>query len=466
MFALRSYVRGLRKAGAVTAAIRQAQRVSSAVTSTVTDTHPDQGEEQPVRVQQLRYNHHLSIQPRKAANPYNQQPLDAFIEDVNKDLQIPFTKPGFKSVNRIIEGLSKIEFSITSSLQLYEVRTIFTSTTGVYILEKLSKLAQSGKWPLDPEGVKQAKLIANLARMPRMGPGRVHLLHMAGCNSLEDLYKPGMQQYLSAGQWIGLQYHDHLRQGTSLEAANGLLEFCKKISPPSFEWILAGDHRRGVVSNDITLLLLQADHVDPPLPPRDHLLKALTSFAYPSQFKTPQYPARVKRTSTPLQEILPLLEDEGLVSTNGKKTFKSWNGVIRLPGLNEQEWQDRGSRLQAIRDKRGDYRSLIIHLIPQKSLGAALIHSTGDKEFQKYVNRRARLEKLRLNDSGLWQWVEHEHASHWKMVETYTEESIFHKLGMQYVQPEHRSHADWRIRAISNPHPKKKNFIVPLPEEL
>lgn len=123
--------------------------------------------------------------------------------------------------------------------------------------------------------------------------------------------------------------------------------------------------RRGVNSPDINLMVLHPDHVHVPLPPSPEALpKSHKRYGYIARFDAHPYLYKLERTWTPLQEeIVPYLELRGLIAKTRKKIFKSWYGVIRLPGLNEQEWQNADTRLQAIRNKQGDYRRLNIQYV-------------------------------------------------------------------------------------------------------
>lgn len=96
-------------------------------------------------------------------------------------------------------------------------------------------------------------------------------------------------------------------------------------------------------------------------------------------------------------------------------------------------------------------------MIPQKSLGAALIHLTGDSEVLRWLKGCSLKKGLYLNDYGLWRWVGHEAKSenadiengipsdegHWEMLQAYTEEEVFKQIGLDFIPPQHRNFHSW-----------------------
>jgi DNA polymerase (family X) len=75
--------------------------------------------------------------------------------------------------------------------------------------------------------------------------------------------------------------------------------------------------------------------------------------------------------------------------------------------------------------------------VPDKSFGAALLHSTGSGDFNMGMRSYAKRKGMLLNQYGLFQ-------DERKIAGT-TEESIFKKLGLQGIPPQHREDF-WSIK--------------------
>lgn len=119
--------------------------------------------------------------------------------------------------------------------------------------------------------------------------------------------------------------------------------------------------RRDVVSPIIRLIVAHPDHIHVPLPPplstvqKSHKVQGYVP-TFESVGHNKKAKKKVERPWTPLQStIIPLLTSRGLIAANSKKLPKSWKGLIRVPGLIEQEWQDVLSRNQAIKNKEGEF---------------------------------------------------------------------------------------------------------------
>ncbi len=102
------------------------------------------------------------------------------------------------------------------------------------------------------------------------------------------------------------------------------------------------------------------------------------------------------------------------VSSNPKKVmdfFVSLPGVVKIWG--------KGATKASVRMKAG--YDMDIRVVPKKSYGSALQYFTGSKEHNIATRKIARDKGLKLNEYGIK-----------------TEEEIYKKLGMQYVEPEMR----------------------------
>ena len=86
-----------------------------------------------------------------------------------------------------------------------------------------------------------------------------------------------------------------------------------------------------------------------------------------------------------------------------------------------------------------------LRLVPEANFGAALMYFTGSKDHNVKVRGLAQKRKMTLNEWGLYKLDEYEKAKKEvakpppiKAVASETEEAIYQKLGMQYVEPELR----------------------------
>jgi DNA polymerase (family 10) len=86
-----------------------------------------------------------------------------------------------------------------------------------------------------------------------------------------------------------------------------------------------------------------------------------------------------------------------------------------------------------------------LRLVPQENFGAACMYFTGSKDHNVKVRGLALKQKMTLNEWGLYKLDEYDKAKKEiakpppiKAVASETEEGIYKKLGMQYVEPELR----------------------------
>jgi DNA polymerase (family 10) len=86
-----------------------------------------------------------------------------------------------------------------------------------------------------------------------------------------------------------------------------------------------------------------------------------------------------------------------------------------------------------------------LRLVPEENFGAALMYFTGSKDHNVKVRGLALKQKMTLNEWGLYKLDEYEGAKKEtakappiKPVASRTEEEIYRKLGLQYVEPELR----------------------------
>jgi DNA polymerase beta len=202
----------------------------------------------------------------------------------------------------------------------------------------------------------------------------------------------------------------------------------------------------------------------PPLQPR--IRKIINKRAFVTQ--------EIKSTSPLFNDVVPILQERGLIAEHISSGIRRWQGVVRVPEKNDNgEWCTRDKQTTGIRTMTGKFRrldlkyvlylyctlhALIIFrpsLVPLKSEGAGLIAFTGDLQFKKYLLLRAVKMGLYLNEFGLWKWCSNNttqpqnsaapsetgsrQEGYWRLIKARTEQNIFEHLDMEYIEPHRRN---------------------------
>lgn len=122
------------------------------------------------------------------------------------------------------------------------------------------------------------------------------------------------------------------------------------------------------------------------------------------------------------------------ISKNSKKVmeyFVSLPQVINVIGQGETK--------SSIKIKGG--LNVDLRVVPESSFGAALNYFTGSKDHNVALRQLAIDKGLKLNEYGLFSPVARRKASYgggWRMIAGKTEEEIYKKLGLDYIEPELR----------------------------
>ena len=97
-----------------------------------------------------------------------------------------------------------------------------------------------------------------------------------------------------------------------------------------------------------------------------------------------------------------------------------------------------------------------------------MISLTGDLELNRHLRLKAIKQGMHLNEFGLWRWVsdnfqgteetegaaeteeaeENKRSGYWQLIRVTTEEEIFERLGMDFVEPHRRNFAFINQRAV------------------
>ncbi len=122
-----------------------------------------------------------------------------------------------------------------------------------------------------------------------------------------------------------------------------------------------------------------------------------------------------------------------VISRNPQKVmdfFVSLPGVVKIWG--------KGSTKASVRMKEGF--DMDIRVVPKNSYGSALQYFTGSKEHNIVTRRLAMDRGLKLSEYGLFRGK--------RMIASETEEGIYKKLGMQWMEPELRENQGEIVAAL------------------
>ncbi|PPQ92859.1 hypothetical protein CVT25_004347 [Psilocybe cyanescens] len=317
----------------------------------------------------------------------------------------------------------------------------------------------------------RTRTIKEISALPGIGLATAKKLVEAGCTTPQDLKSLRFSSMLSAKQLAKIKYAGLLAPVQRQEAQD-LLAFCCESLDPQYEVTLVGDYRRGIMTfPEIRIMVTHPDFVHLPLPPIPSLDENMPSTKRPRGKKRSDANPNLLHTA-----VIPILQQRGLIAETFSSNYRSWEGMIRLPGP-QGEWGSRSDRMTAINNVEGLYRKMKIDIIPQKSRGASLICLTGDSDFEKDICYRARQRNMLFNEYGLWKWTStpseatptstfipantdpndsqnHSH-SFWSLLHSSTEEDIFKQLGMEPIDPTRRNFS------YITPKQRKKRTAIP-----
>lgn len=306
--------------------------------------------------------------------------------------------------------------------------------------EGLSSVQREPVPELDIETRKKA--IASLQLVPGIGKKLATDLVNEGCLSLQHLRDPHFKDLLSPPIQVGVEFIDHILQEVTREQTESSIALIRDALEPTFEIHAVGPFRRGLPSSPSLSLLLLHPSYNPPLPtpayPPDEPGKGKKRGRNPHAFR-PAYSAGSQSTLM-ARRVLKRLTEEGVIAGVLSSSTELSVAVVRMPRAGES----REERLRAVERREGVFRKAEFHLAPFKSKAAALLALTGDAEFLRDAQTRALEQRMHLSEYGLWQWVSldsprYEDEGKWERMEVASEQELFEKLGMAWVEPEKRN---------------------------
>ncbi|KAK7468960.1 hypothetical protein VKT23_003459 [Stygiomarasmius scandens] len=379
-----------------------------------------------------------------------------------------------RTLRTAIDAIECTHTKIKSKADAEAIKSV-GATTAQVVADHLNSEAQK----LDPQTEqvrKKAKAI--LQQVPGIGIAKADKLISEGCYSIAHLRRPEYTELLTPVQKINLKYFEHLQRPVQRVESELVADFIRSSLSSEFEVILTGSYRRGFpISSSITLMLLHPSYVHIPYPdvssPFSEAAKEKSARRGRVQvaFRESFTKMAAKSQSLLVSQIIPCLEERGLLADTVSIGTKKWIGIVRVPevddeGVDSNAIMARRKRRDKIRKMQGGYRKLEINLVPQKSRAAALLALTGDIEFNRDMRLRANKMGMHLDEFGLWRWNSLEPSSSSlssepmlpspppaesaseptsapsllpTLVPTPTEESIFEELGIPYIPPEKRN---------------------------
>ncbi|KAF9483507.1 Nucleotidyltransferase [Pholiota conissans] len=395
-------------------------------------------------------------------------------EELKSDVN-PFRLNAF---SKAIDSILAVDFPIRSGNDVYAVPGIGPGIVKRINEHLLRRYADNAEMDLDSDSYDQmmkSQAATALEAVPSIGRKSALKLVEAGCLSRDDLLSGKYNSLLSPKQLLNVKYATNLQRPILRKDAEEMLAFCQHHSDPKYHFTLVGDYRRGLESfTDMEIMVSHPSFVHVPLPADLPL-----GFRKSKKEKVPVSKPRKRRkidedipTNTLHSELIPFLQKKGIVCIALSSNLLTWKGIVRLPGTNNQ-WGTSSERVASIRRVDGQFRRLIFHIVPQRSIGSGLLSLTGNARFENYLRYRARQKGMLLNEHGIWKWTQHqpnlapdmtesftaEHAEeykptatlkpveaeetanqgYWSLIKSSSEEDIFQELGLEYLPPTRRN---------------------------
>lgn len=297
---------------------------------------------------------------------------------------------------------------------------------------------------------KTRSLQETLAKLPYISVPLSKKLTAAGCQSLDDLAKDSaVRERLTVQPRKMVPWVDHILQPVTREEAQRFEDLLNEYLQPS-GWLvhMTGEWRRGE---------LEAPNVD--------VLIFHRAFGYiplPTEIRTK---ARELEISTMFNNSLwSVLRERGVIADEFLHTYGRWEGMIRLPEREGERWETLYRRQSGITKREGRFCFARVRVFSKKSAGAALLRTTGDNGYARYVYEKAYDLGLHFDDYGLWQFHPNDPTQavedtsvvrgrnghrlllpklrtngYWELLPSDTEQEILAQLDLPYIEPERRN---------------------------
>ncbi|EEB89181.1 hypothetical protein MPER_12749 [Moniliophthora perniciosa FA553] len=274
------------------------------------------------------------------------QPIKGKEVEEESPVRNPYKVRSFQRAINVVGGLDK------PIGKAEDVKALKGLGIGSSIQKRIVDLLNGNYTPrkVDPEERKneQRKLLIRLEleKVPYIGPTAAEQLVNKGCESIDDLLRKKYFIELKPTQRIGVKFYQHLQQPVVREEAEAIAELVRETMPADGDVIICGSYRRNFpIASSVVLLIQHPSHVHIPLPNVPPFEKAPED-AKPSRFgRTPAdfrpkngYSTRHERNRDPLSsEIVPELEERGLLADKLQCTAGRWVGIARVPEASDAD---------------------------------------------------------------------------------------------------------------------------------
>ena len=296
---------------------------------------------------------------------------------------------------RAASALRRHEKPVRTEEDAEELRT----QLGPKSVDKIKEFLRTGKVGKEQFLTNDKSVTARNALMGvwGIGPATAQELYSKGFDSAEKLKADGMH-LLNENQKIGLQYYEELLPKIPRAEVEEIVAVVKgsvfHLFGDALDCVVCGSYRRGAeLCSDVDFVFAWKDD-------ETEISPELT-----------------------LERIVTDLEEKGflLAHFNQKSHFSIFLGIIRLGPTRSP-------------------RRVDMKVWPRRSLPFAVLHFTGNADFNRRVRLMAKRKGCRLNDLGLTD-------AEGKLMELKSEEEIFQALGLQYLPPEQRT-SSAQLRAL------------------
>ena len=269
------------------------------------------------------------------------------------------------------------------------------SQLGDKTVEKIKEYIRTGK-------IQKAELVKRedtsaaarheLSGIWGIGPSVASELIRKGFNSVDKLRTPEGEQLLNDNQRTGLKYYDELLPKMPRSEVDEIKQFVQRVKDELFgddlEMHVCGSYRRGAEFSSDADFLFSWKIGTHALSPEDTISKLVTA---------------LKRKHFIVDHF------------NKKNHHTIFLGICRL-------FPERSAR-------RFDMK-----VWPRESLACAMLHFTGNADFNRRLRLYAKRHGFKLNDVGL-------NRADGTVIKCFDEEAVFTALGLKYIPPHQRTSA-------------------------
>jgi DNA polymerase/3'-5' exonuclease PolX len=233
------------------------------------------------------------------------------------------------------------------------------------------------------------KSIEILKQVHEIGPKKANELYEQGIRTLNDLvdaYNEGKVN-LTYAQTVGLQYVEHLREKIPRDAVHDFGEHViyeyTLMNPNDNVGEIVGSYRRGALSSgDVDIIITNNDNVNS------------------------------------LQELVSSLQEDEMIK--------------HVLSLGDTKFQ--GTFFDTFPEENGVLHTIDIRYIEPENWGAALLHATGNKQFNTWLRAKVKSKGYSLSEHGI------KNLDTGEITPAITEEEVFDFFALPYIAPENRSY--------------------------